>query len=102
MTTWRRGAEVGDRRSEVGVATCDFSFCTSDVASPLNPEPGTLNPAAASRCTSATISSTDRSSPSGSHEVYGVSQNQQRRLQPLVRTKTLGVPVSKPSPWSEE
>ncbi len=39
--------------------------------------------------------------PSGSHDVYGVSQNQQRRLQPLVRTKTLSVPVSRPSPCSD-
>ena len=45
-----------------------------------------------------TISSSDRSSPSGCHEVNGVSQYQQRRLQPLVRTKTLSVPVRTPSP----
>lgn len=36
--------------------------------------------------------------PSGCQEVKGVSQNQQRKLQPEVRTKMLGVPVSSPSP----
>ena len=34
------------------------------------------------------------SSPSGCHEVYGVSHHEQRRLQPLVRTKTDGTPTS--------
>ena len=35
-----------------------------------------------------TISLRARSSPSGCHEAYGVSQYQQRRLQPLARTNT--------------
>ena len=48
---------------------------------------------------SARISSTVRSCPSGFHDVYGVSQNQQRRLHPLARMKTLGTPVRSPSPW---
>src|SRR5690606_20740559 len=52
----------------------------------------------ASRSTCRKISSTARSSPSGFQEVYGVSQNQHRRLQPLARTNTLGVPVKTPSP----
>ena len=45
------------------------------------------------------ISSTERSSPSGDQDAKGVSQYQQRRLQPEARTKTLSVPVSSPSPW---
>jgi len=52
-----------------------------------------------SRSTWPTISSTERSSPSAAEEAYGVSQNQHRRLQPLVRTKSLHVPVKRPSPW---
>src|SRR5579863_5219878 len=42
-----------------------------------------------------------RSSPSGCHEVYGVSHQVQRKLQPLVRTKTDGTPANVPSPWME-
>ena len=41
------------------------------------------------------------SSPSGFHEAYGVSHQRQRRLQPEVRMKTVGTPVSSPSPWIE-
>src|SRR5207249_6168274 len=47
------------------------------------------------------MASSERSSPSGCHEVYGVSHQTQRRLQPLVRTKTEGTPTSEPSPWRE-
>ena len=50
--------------------------------------------------TAATMVSMSHESPSGSQEAYRVSQNQQRRLHPLVRIKTLGVPVSRPSPWT--
>ena len=39
--------------------------------------------------------------PFGSQEVNGESHQRQRRLQPLVRTNTLGVPASSPSPCSE-
>ena len=53
---------------------------------------------AATALISLTTASTDQSSPSGSHDVYGVSQNQHRKLHPLARTNTLGMPVSKPSP----
>src|SRR5450631_1203233 len=42
-----------------------------------------------------------QSSPSGCHDVYGVSHHAQRRLQPLVRTKTDGTPTSEPSPCRE-
>src|ERR1035441_7161063 len=42
-----------------------------------------------------------QSSPSGYHDVYGVSHHTQRKLQPLVRTKTEGTPTSEPSPWME-
>src|SRR6185295_6444626 len=49
----------------------------------------------------ATISSSGASSPSGVHEVYGVSHQEHRRLQPLVRMKTEGTPTSDPSPWME-
>jgi hypothetical protein len=48
------------------------------------------------------ISSIDRSSPSGSHDVNGVSQKRQRRLQPDALTKTLGVPHNRPSPCFDE
>lgn len=37
--------------------------------------------------------------PSGFHDVYGVSQNQQRRLHPDVRIKSERVPAHGPSPW---
>jgi len=40
-------------------------------------------------------------SPSGFQEVYAESHHEQRRLHPLVRTKTDGVPASIPSPWTE-
>src|ERR1039458_6516361 len=42
-----------------------------------------------------------QSSPSGCHDVYGVSHHTQRKLQPLVRTNTEGTPTSEPSPWME-
>ena len=41
------------------------------------------------------------SAPSGCQDVYGVSHQAQRRLQPLVRMKTDGTPTSEPSPCSE-
>ena len=47
------------------------------------------------------ISSTDHSSPSGDHDVYGVSHQRHRKLHPEVRMKTEGTPVSRPSPWME-
>ena len=40
--------------------------------------------------TAATIWATERGSPSGFHDAYGVSHQAQRRLQPLVRTNTDG------------
>ena len=39
--------------------------------------------------------------PPGCHDVYGVSHQAQRRLQPLVRMKTDGTPTSEPSPCIE-
>src|SRR5512147_670422 len=39
--------------------------------------------------------------PSGCHDVYGVSHQRQRKLQPLVRTNTEGTPSKRPSPWIE-
>jgi hypothetical protein len=39
--------------------------------------------------------------PSGFQDVYGVSHQVQRRLQPEVRTNTLGTPARMPSPWIE-
>src|SRR5947209_13903369 len=51
--------------------------------------------------TCSTRDATDRSLPSGCHDVYGVSHQTQRRLQPEVRTKTEGTPRSEPSPWME-
>ncbi len=52
----------------------------------------TRRPIAGSNRTKAAI-------PLGFHDAYGVSQNQHRRLHPLVRMKKLSVPVSLPSPW---
>ena len=40
------------------------------------------------------MDSTDRSSPSGCHDVYGVSHQAHRKLQPLARTNTDGTPTS--------
>ena len=54
--------------------------------------------AAGKDATRSTMASTVISSPSGFHEVYGVSHQEQRRLQPLVRTKTEGTPARMPSP----
>ncbi len=51
--------------------------------------------------TASRIAATDIARPSGRHDVKGVSHHTQRRLQPLVRTNTLGVPASIPSPWSD-
>ena len=55
----------------------------------------------ASAVTASSTAASGRSRPSGFHEVNGVSHHTQRRLQPLVRTKVLGVPASRPSPWSD-
>src|ERR1039458_10370512 len=51
--------------------------------------------------TAARMRSSVQSSPSGCHDVYGVSHHTQRKLQPLVRTNTEGTPTSEPSPWME-
>src|SRR5262245_53796211 len=52
--------------------------------------------------TSLMMRSSVTSSPSGFHDVYGVSHHEHRRLQPLVRTNTDGTPTSDPSPCSEK
>ena len=44
-------------------------------------------------------SSSVHAEPSGFQDVYGVSQNQHRRLQPEVRIKRERVPAHGPSPW---
>ncbi len=48
--------------------------------------------------TSSRIWSSVSSVPSGCQEVYGVSHQEQRKLQPLVRMKIEGTPISAPSP----
>lgn len=51
--------------------------------------------------TSCKISLTLHFWPSGAHDVYGVSHQTQRKLQPDVRIKTDGMPINLPSPCTE-
>ena len=97
------GPEGGRTVPAVSMVTCSPALRRRPQSSPM-PAATIGSPPVTTTCckpkpaTSLQRASIVRCSPVGSQEVNGVSHHRHRRLQPLVRKKTLGVPASRPSP----